>query len=125
MLQHKHLIVRAEVLNPPKTTQETEAWLINIIHDLGMQLAVGLQSNPISYRCNLEGNEGITGVAVLETSHCAVHIWDAESPALLQWDLYSCSEVKPEEMLKHLEQFNPVKVEYRFLDRENNLTVLK
>jgi S-adenosylmethionine/arginine decarboxylase-like enzyme len=125
MLQHQHLIVRAEVLNPPKTTQETEAWLINIIHDLGMQLAVGLQSNPISYRCNLEGNEGITGVAVLETSHCAVHIWDAESPALLQWDLYSCSEVKPEEMLKHLEQFNPVKVEYRFLDRENNLTVLK
>lgn len=125
MLQHQHLIVRAEVLNPPKTTQETEAWLINIIHDLGMQLAVGLQSNPISYRCNLEGNEGITGVAVLETSHCAVHIWDAESPALLQWDLYSCSEVKPEEMLKHLERFNPVKVEYRFLDRENNLTVLK
>jgi S-adenosylmethionine/arginine decarboxylase-like enzyme len=125
MLQHQHLIVRAEVLNPPKTTQETEAWLINIIHDLGMQLAVGLQSNPISYRCNLEGNEGITGVAVLETSHCAVHIWDAESPALLQWDLYSCSEVKPEEMLKHLERFNPVKVEYRFLDRENNLTVIK
>jgi S-adenosylmethionine/arginine decarboxylase-like enzyme len=124
MLKHQHLIVRAEVLNPPKTTQETEVWLISIIHDLGMQLAVGLQANPISYRCNLEGNEGITGVAVLETSHCAVHIWDAESPALLQWDLYSCSEVKPEEMLKHLEQFNPVKVEYRFLDRENNLTVL-
>lgn len=124
MLQHQHLIVRAEVLHPPSSTEQVETWLKNIISSLGMQLAKGLQANPISYRCDLEGNEGITGVAVLETSHCAVHIWDAESPALIQWDLYSCSEVNPEEMLKHLKEFSPVKVEYTFLDRENNLKIL-
>ena len=26
--------------------------------------------------CKMEGNRGITGIAVIETSHIAIHVWD-------------------------------------------------
>ena len=31
-------------------------------------------------------------VAIIETSHIAMHIWDEPKPALMQFDVYSCGE---------------------------------
>ena len=42
--------------------------------------------------CNMPGNRGITAVAIIETSHIAMHIWDEPKPALMQMDVYSCGE---------------------------------
>ena len=28
----------------------------------------------------MEGNRGITGIAVIETSHIAIHVWDEFNP---------------------------------------------
>lgn len=125
MLEHQHVIVRAEVLNPPKSPEFIKEWLANVIESIGMKLAVGLEANPIAYYCDLEGNEGLTGAAILETSHTAIHVWDADSPAVVQYDLYSCSKIDLDTIFAHLEQFKPVKIEYTFLDRENNLTLVE
>jgi len=40
----------------------------------------------------MPGNQGLTSVTIIETSHIAVHVWDEVSPALMQMDVYSCAE---------------------------------
>lgn len=125
MLEHKHIIVRAEVANPPSDPAYIKEWLARVVHAVGMKLAVGLEANPISYYCNLEGNEGLTGAAILETSHCAIHVWDKDDPAIVQFDLYSCSAIDINVIFDHLSEFNPSKVEYKFIDRENGLTMIE
>lgn len=124
MLEHKHLIIRAECLKPPKTTAFVEKWLQEIIEGIGMKVAVGPQSNPISYYCETEGNRGLTGVAILETSHCAVHVWDEQQPAIIQFDIYTCSALTPTQIIPFFTDFDVTKLEYTFIDRETRLLTL-
>jgi S-adenosylmethionine/arginine decarboxylase-like enzyme len=71
---------------------------------------------------NMVGNRGITGAAIIETSHIVMHVWDEPSPALLQFDVYSCGEFNPEEICEKIQKdFNTTKIEYKFLDREHDL----
>jgi S-adenosylmethionine/arginine decarboxylase-like enzyme len=120
-VRHKHLIVRAEIQNPITNPIEADAWMMDLIKNIKMELFMG----PFSKYCNDEGNAGLTSVAIITTSHIAVHIWDECSPALMQLDVYSCSELVPNEIINNLSIFQPSKIEYKFLDRENNLTVLE
>jgi S-adenosylmethionine/arginine decarboxylase-like enzyme len=69
----------------------------------------------------MPGNEGLTGVVVIETSHIAIHVWDAVEPALVQLDVYTCSTLDKDIIFAELEQWNPTKVEYKYLDREFGL----
>ena len=71
---------------------------------------------------NVPGNRGITGAAIIETSHIIMHVWDEPSPALMQFDVYSCGEFEPEEICKKIQKdFDVIKIEYKFLDRETEL----
>jgi len=123
VLKHKHLIVTADVKYPPKDTEYVEAWQTLVIKHIGMNLAKGegLVKNPQAYYCDKNGNMGITSVAILETSHCAIHIWDEEYPAKMEFDLYSCSDFSPEDIMPFINLFSPTKIQYKFLDRENGL----
>ncbi|MEO3777510.1 S-adenosylmethionine decarboxylase [Micromonospora sp. B11E3] len=120
-LPHQHLIVRAEVESAPSDPDYIKVWLTNIIRGIGMKLAVGPEANPIAYYCEIPGNQGLTGVAILETSHCAIHVWDSASPRLVQFDLYTCSEITVPTVLKFLDEFRPRRIEYKFIDREFTL----
>ena len=124
MLEHQHIIVWAEVNNPPTCPLAIKQWLGSVVEGIGMKLAVGPAANPISYYCDLQGNKGLTGVAILETSHCAIHVWDDVKPGVMQFDLYSCSKIDPQQIFKFLEPFGIVKSQYKFLDRSNGLTDL-
>jgi S-adenosylmethionine/arginine decarboxylase-like enzyme len=71
------------------------------------------------------GNRGITGAAIIETSHIVMHIWDEIHPALMQFDVYSCGEFDPETICKKIDKdFNVAKINYKFLDREHDLKEL-
>ena len=74
---------------------------------------------------DLEGNRGLTGIVVIETSHIALHCWDEKMPYLLQLDVYSCKEFDEQIIFKELAIFNPTKIDYKFLDRENNFKNLR
>ena len=37
-LKHKHLLVRAEVLEPPKDLKSTRKWMRNLIKDIDMKI---------------------------------------------------------------------------------------
>ena len=41
MLKHKHLLVRAEVLEPPKDLKSTRLWLKKLIKDIDMKILGG------------------------------------------------------------------------------------
>jgi S-adenosylmethionine/arginine decarboxylase-like enzyme len=116
-LHHEHLIARAEVSAPPKNLQEVNTWLTDLIQEMGMNILHG----PFSMSCDLENNEGITAGCILSTSHCVLHTWDACSPAILQLDIYTCSKLNLDMVWDKLETFKPLKIDYKFLDRETGL----
>ena len=75
--------------------------------------------------CSMPGNRGITAVAIIETSHIAMHIWDEVNPALMQFDVYSCGEFDVEKICNKIKKdFDTKKIEYKFLNRETGLVDL-
>lgn len=118
VLVHKHLIIRAEAINPPMHEQYLKDWLFNFIESIKMKVLMG----PYVIYHDVPGNRGITGAAIIETSHIVMHVWDEPSPALMQFDVYSCGEFDAETICKKIQKdFDVVKIEYKFLDRENQL----
>ena len=77
---HKHIIIRAEVLEPITSEKELKKWLRDLVKLIKMKIIKG----PYASYVTKEGNRGITGVVMIETSHIAIHVWDEESPALVQ-----------------------------------------
>ena len=117
MLVHKHLIVRAECMDPPTSSDYVEKWLKDMVELIGMKVCRG----PISAYVDVKGNEGATGVVIIETSHIAIHVWDHRSPALIHLDVYTCGEFEPRKIFNALKEFDVMKLEYKYLDREHEL----
>jgi S-adenosylmethionine/arginine decarboxylase-like enzyme len=88
LLKHKHLLIRAEVKNPPKTEEQIINWMNNLIAKIDMNILAG----PYASKVSKKGNKGISGVAIIDTSHVGIHTWDETDPALVQLDVYSCKE---------------------------------
>jgi len=118
---HKHLIIRAEANRVPTDEEQLTEWLREFIDSINMKILMG----PYVKYCKMEGNRGITGIAVIETSHIAIHVWDEPNPALMQIDVYSCAEFDVDEIANKIKSdFDVVKLDYKYLNRETGLTVL-
>ena len=71
----------------------------------------------------MEGNKGLTVMAVIETSHVVMHVWDEVNPALIQLDIYSCGDFDEHDVCKKISKdFDLSKIEYKYLNRETGLT---
>ena len=115
---HLHFLVKGYVKNPPKSEQVLNEWLIKLVEKVRMKVVAG----PTSVYVNEPGNEGITGTVTLATSHASIHVWDAVDPAMFQFDLYSCSEFTPEEVLDHVnEHFGLESANWSFIDRNSDI----
>ena len=118
--KHKHLIVRADIAKCPKEEDlnKISDWIRSLIKKIDMKLLAG----PYTTYVNEKGNKGMTSVAIIETSHIALHIWDETSPGLMQLDVYSCANFSPQDVFEKVNEiFQTVKMEYKFLDREKEL----
>ena len=120
VLEHKHLIVRAELNNPPRCTTAIEAWMRKLVETIDMKILMG----PYAVYSYMEGNRGLTSVTIIETSHIALHVWDEASPALMQLDVYTCSTLDIQDVFSSIEFWDPTKIEYKYIDREHDLTLL-
>lgn len=120
-VKHKHLLIRAEVNKPPASEEHIIFWLKNLIKKIDMKILAG----PYATKVTKKGNAGITGVAIIETSHVVIHTWDENNPALIQLDVYSCKDFKKSDILECLEEFKTVQVDYKYFDRENNFEEIK
>ena len=114
---HKHLIIRAEVNSPITSEKEIKKWLKNLVNKIDMKIIKG----PFASYVSKEGNRGITGVVMIETSHIAIHIWDEEIPSLVQADIYSCASFSMNEVLAEFIDMDVVKIEHMMLDRATEL----
>ena len=120
-LYHKHLIIRAEVGTPIKDPNEAKEWLVKLIDSIDMKLLQCISANPNAGYCDLEGNRGLTAVALIETSHIVMHIWDEGNPSTVQLDVYTCGCLDIATVFKALDVMNPSKIDYKFIDREYNV----
>ena len=118
LLVHKHLIVRAEAVTPPTDEEQLTEWMKEFVESINMKIFMG----PYVKYCYMEGNRGITAVAIIETSHIAMHIWDEINPALMQFDVYCSGDLDVAAICKKIKKdFNIQKIEYKFLNRETGL----
>lgn len=118
--KHKHLIVRADIGWCPKEEDlnRISDWIRSLIKKIDMKLLAG----PYTTYVNEKGNKGMTSVAIIETSHIALHIWDETNPGLMQLDVYSYADFLPNDVFNEINSmFKTVKMEYKFLDREKEL----
>jgi len=120
VLEHKHLIVRAELNNPPQCAESIQDWMKILVEKIGMKILMG----PYAVYSDMIGNRGLTAVTIIETSHIAIHVWDECEPALMQMDVYTCSALNIQDVFAAIEQFEPTKVEFKYIDREHTLTLL-
>lgn len=124
ILEHKHLLVRAEVNNCPSRDDlgYVLTWMNTLITKIDMKL---MQGPHISY-VEQEGNRGITCMALIETSHIVLHIWDEQDPGLFQLDVYSCKLFDLDVVISSLkDSFDVIKLQYKFLDRKSDLVLIE
>jgi S-adenosylmethionine/arginine decarboxylase-like enzyme len=123
MIKHHHFIGRFEVTAPPLEADRAyfEKWIRELIEGQGMNVLSG----PHVAFVDKAGNRGLTGVAIIETSHVAVHIWDESSPALVQLDFYTCGTLDKDAILKAIKPWGVVKNRFMVLDRESDVVELE
>tara|TARA_R110001592_G_scaffold332022_2_gene615185 strand:+ start:2149 stop:2517 length:369 start_codon:yes stop_codon:yes gene_type:complete len=114
---HKHIIIRADVLDPPTNEVDTSNKVRELIESIDMKILMG----PYAKYCTIVGNRGLTVATIIETSHIVMHTWDESVPANVQLDVYTCAEFDTKIVFEWLEQFNPTKIDYKYLDREHGL----
>ncbi len=116
MIYHKHLLVNAKISNPVKSEAQGIEFLTNLVDKIDMKIIKG----PFASYVNVEGNRGLTGIVMIETSHIAFHIWDEVRPGLIQFDLYTCGQLELDKVLSIFkETFDIITLDYILFDREN------
>jgi S-adenosylmethionine/arginine decarboxylase-like enzyme len=123
MIKHEHFIGRFEVTSPPRAGDRAyfQNWIAELIKGQGMNVLSG----PHVAHVDTIGNRGLTGVAIIETSHCAVHIWDEISPALVQLDFYTCGTLDKDAILSAIKPWGVVKNTFLVLDRERDVRTME
>jgi S-adenosylmethionine/arginine decarboxylase-like enzyme len=116
-LDHRHLIVTAFVSRPPMTVEVGQDWLRRLVKLVDMEIL--MDANAIY--CEDLGNEGVTGVVGLTTSHSSFHSWHAAEKPFLNFDLYSCKDFSVDDVIEHLNEFGITQCNYMVIDRNDGL----
>ena len=67
--------------------------------------------------CKDDGNEGLTGIVGLTTSHASFHIWSEVEKPFINFDVYSCKTFNPDDVINHLKQFGLLEYNFKMIDR--------
>lgn len=120
MIFHKHLLINAKVNKPMKSEDEAIEFLKDLVDSINMKIIKG----PFASYVEVMGNRGLTAMVMIETSHIAFHIWDEQSPALLQFDLYTCGSLDADLVLTTIDKsFEVTSLEYQLFDRKDGFVL--
>jgi len=118
---HKHLILNAKVKNPINCDKECEVWLANLVKLIDMEILVP----PMAKYCDIEGNEGVTGVVIITTSHISIHIWPQQPQPYIRMDVYSCKDFDPKSVINYVhETMEIVEEEHVVIDRNAKMQLI-
>ena len=118
-LEHKHLILKGK--SKILTVECVKSWIENLVTELDMELVKNMPANPsVGY----EGSEdcGVSGVAIITTSHIVMHTWDKTLE--FQLDVYSCKNFEPITVKNQLDRIGFEITDAKFFDREYNIIEL-
>jgi S-adenosylmethionine/arginine decarboxylase-like enzyme len=122
MALHNHILLNGYVTKPPTSEEETIAWMKQLVSDIDMKIIQG----PYASYVNKEGNRGLTATVMIETSHIALHVWDEEQPALIQFDLYTCSTLPVPTVIDSVNKYMGLeKYWYMVMERRNGFNVVE
>lgn len=120
-LFHIHVLIKAFVTKPPRDEELHKKWSAEVVDAINMKIVVG----PFAKYVSSCGNAGITGGCIIETSHLVGHVWDEISPAMIQFDCYSCSRFDENVIIEKLKEFGLVSYELMLIDRNAKFKVIK
>ena len=112
-----HLVATA-YLNTELTEKDmpvVESWLVDLVDIIDMNILL----EPQLTWCTTPGNEGLTGVLCIDTSHVSIHSWGGEQP-YFRFDLYSCKPFDDYAVIDHMERLDVNYVKYSFIDRTDD-----
>mgnify|MGYP002654515328 FL=1 len=114
---NKHILVTGYLKEAPQAEYVTflEDWFKRLVEAVDMKVLI----DPICVWCNDEGNEGVTGMVGITTSHSSIHFWSGE-PAYYKFDLYSCKDFALESVAEMLKELGTYKFTYTVVDRTDD-----
>ena len=114
---NKHILVTGYLNEAPQAEYVTflEDWFKRLVEAVDMKVLI----DPICVWCNDEGNEGVTGMVGITTSHSSIHFWSGE-PAYYKFDLYSCKDFALESVAEMLKELETYKFTYTVVDRTDD-----
>lgn len=122
MALHNHILLNGYVERPPQDLDLVKNWLGQLVEDIDMKLVQG----PYASYIEAEGNRGMTATVMIETSHIAIHVWDEEEPALIQFDLYTCGELPIQKVIESVDAAMGLKnYWYMVMERRNGFNVIE
>lgn len=122
MALHNHLLLNGYTKTPPRDEATTIEWMRKLVEKIDMKVIQG----PFASYVTKEGNRGLTAVVMIETSHIAMHVWDEEEPAFIQFDLYTCSTLPLLRVLEDLaENIGLFEANYMLLERSSGFKTVE
>lgn len=119
---HNQLLVNGYTDSALKSEKSAVEWMQSLVDSIDMKTIQG----PYASYVTKEGNQGLTCIVMIETSHIALHIWDEPSPAEIQFDLYTCGDLPVDKILRKLEDELGLKdYHYMVLERSTGFNVLE
>jgi S-adenosylmethionine/arginine decarboxylase-like enzyme len=100
-VKHLQQIIIGQVTNPPTDVDVVKQFMRDLVEAIGMKRLI----EPQAVYVQAVGNKGMTSCVLIETSHIAWHVWDEESPGLLQFDLYTCGDLVADQVLAIVKDF--------------------
>jgi|LakMenEpi03Aug12_release.lakeMendotaPanAssembly.Ray.scaffolds.fasta_scaffold91668_3 S-adenosylmethionine/arginine decarboxylase-like enzyme len=100
-IKHLQQIIIGQVTNPPTDVDVVKQFMRDLVEAIGMKRLI----EPQAVYVKAVGNKGMTSCVLIETSHIAWHVWDEESPGLLQFDLYTCGDLVADQVLAIVKDF--------------------
>jgi S-adenosylmethionine/arginine decarboxylase-like enzyme len=100
-VNHLQQIIIGQVTKPPTDVNVVKQFMRDLVESIGMKRLI----EPQAVYVEAAGNKGMTSCVLIETSHIAWHVWDEQTPGLLQFDLYTCGDLNPDQVLSIVKDF--------------------
>jgi S-adenosylmethionine/arginine decarboxylase-like enzyme len=118
-VNHLQQIIIGQVTKPPTDVDVVKQFMCDLVESIGMKRLI----EPQAVYVEAVGNRGMTSCVLIETSHIAWHVWDEQTPGLLQFDLYTCGDLIAEQVLEIVKEFfGLTKYSVKVFDRAQEFT---
>lgn len=111
----KHLIIDSEGSRSVSRLDSVE-FVYRFLEEVPKLTDMEVLIPPHVVRCHDLGNEGVTGVVVITTSHSSIHTWP--NSGTIRFDLYSCKDFDEKFILEEFQRrFSPEVMSHHVLER--------